>query len=442
MSNKDDFDTTYRKVHGTHIVGKDTDDDTYNVVHVDANGHLFAKMVGDAGATNVALACDTDGKLYITAAALPLPTGAATSDNQGKFNGAVSGLSTWKEADGKPRVSSMPYVYDIAEGNVSGHTPWSKIGYNPSVSTTQEDVWSFGGEYVFPTEAMTIEVASDSATADADIGTILFNATCDVGGTTTTLIDAGVDFTATAAAGDILIVEKSGTSPEWGRITAVANGSLTFADGLSNGGSCATARTYQVLDASAAKGAMAVKIDYLTSAYAEKREIIILNVNNQVSSINTDYFRINSFRVIAVGTKATPTYAAIGNLSIRKATVASPFYSYISAGFTRARNTMYTVPAGKTLYVTQWSVGASTPNDTKVQTCRVMTRTNVEPATGFRGCGNVFYGYTELLVSNGVEHVEFTLPTKLNAKTDIKVSAVGITAFSGPVTSVLRGWLE
>lgn len=66
----------------------------------------------------------------------------------------------------------------------------------------------------------------------------------------------------------------------------------------------------------------------------------------------------------------------------------------------------------------------------------------MKPATGFKGAGNIFYGYTEFLVSNGVEHIEFTVPTKLNATTDIKISAIGLTGFTGAVTSVLRGWME
>lgn len=38
-------------------------------------------------------------------------------------NGLAYGV---KQIDGKPRVSSMPYLYDIAEGNVTGHVPFSK----------------------------------------------------------------------------------------------------------------------------------------------------------------------------------------------------------------------------------------------------------------------------------------------------------------------------
>jgi len=133
-----------------------------------------------------------------------------------------------KHVQNKPRVSSMPYLYDIAEGNVSGHTAWSKVGFNPAITTNMEDVWSYGGTYVFPTATTIMEVLSSSAVADEDIGTILFNATCDAGGTTTTMLDAGVNFAATAAIGDYIIIEKSVTTPEWAVLTAVANGSVTF----------------------------------------------------------------------------------------------------------------------------------------------------------------------------------------------------------------------
>lgn len=344
-----------------------------------------------------------------------------------------------KHVNNKPRVSAMSYLYDIAEGNVADHSNWSKIGYNPDIGTSDEDLWSAGGMYAFPSAAGVMEVLSSDATADEDIGTILFDATSDTGGTTTTLLDAGVDFTATAAAGDILIVDKSGTVPEWGVITAVANGSLTFANGLSSGGSCAAARAYQVLDASAAKGAMAVKIDYLDSAYAAKTEIIILNTTTAVDSIGS-MLRINSFRVIAVGTKATAANAPLGNLTLR-ADGGGTTYSYITAGYTRAKNIQYTVPAGKTLYIHTWSVSWGFQSATsKNEYCRFYTRANIEPSTGFN-TGKLFYPYTEVNLSGGTTVIEFLSPTKLPAKTDLRVSARA-SAAGGIGSSVLRGWLE
>ena len=51
--------------------------------------------------------------------------------------GTVYGI---KQIDGKPRVSSMPYLYDIAEGNVANHYTMHKFGYNSAVPAT--DKWS------------------------------------------------------------------------------------------------------------------------------------------------------------------------------------------------------------------------------------------------------------------------------------------------------------
>lgn len=337
--------------------------------------------------------------------------------------------------------TNRDYFVAVSEGEVAGHKAWSKIGYNPAIGTTEEDIWSYGGIYTFPASAMQMQVASSDATADADIGTILFNATCDAGGTTTTMLDAGVNFTATAEIGDYIIIEKSGTTPEWGVLTAVANGSVTFANGLSSGGSCATARTYQILDSSVAKGAMAVIISYLDSTYADKKEIVILNTSTYVNTVATNILRINAFRVIAVGTKATATNSCIGNLTLR-GVVDTIVYSYMLIGQTRARNSVYTVPLGKTLFINSGNFSASTPNDTKVQTARITTKANVEPDTMFRDSGRIFYHYTDLVVTNSAVELVIPIPTKLPAKTDIKVSAIGFTGFSGPVSSVLRGWLE
>ena len=361
----------------------------------------------------------------------PVITGFATSANQGKFNGLISGLIPWKEADGKPRVSCTPYTYDIAKGNVSGHTPWTKVGYTPTMNTTESDIWSKAGVYTFPAAAGKWEVVSSDNTQD--IGTVIFSGTSS-GGSTTTLIDATKNFNAgtPVAVGDCVILDKSGTTPEWGYVTAVtSNTELAIGGGFSSGGT-GTLRTYSIVDKSAYTHAQVVKIEYLTTAFAEKSEIVILNTT-AVNTVNTDLYRCNSLRVIATGTSNTSK----GNLTLQ-ADGAGAVYSYITLGYTRARNIMYTVPAGKTLYINSisWGYGYST-NQTHY--CRLYTRANREPTTGFL-TGSLFYSYTETLIANTADERKFELPTKLTAGTDLKVS--GISTYSGIAVVQLKGWLE
>ena len=71
-----------------------------------------------------------------------------------------------KQIDGKPRVSAMPYTYDIAEGKVPGHTGLIIFGSNPDVGTSQETVWDEGGIYAYLTEATVLKVSSGDANDD------------------------------------------------------------------------------------------------------------------------------------------------------------------------------------------------------------------------------------------------------------------------------------
>jgi len=135
----------------------------------------------------------------------------------------------------KMRVSSIPYLYDIAEGNVPDHTHFVKIGYAPSMTANvNTDVWSYSATqpvYLFPTAAMGMEVLGSNNTDD--IGTSIKDGT-STGGSLTTLIDTGKDFLAATAVavGDCVILDKAGASPEYGFVTAVATTTLTIAGGF------------------------------------------------------------------------------------------------------------------------------------------------------------------------------------------------------------------
>jgi hypothetical protein len=78
--------------------------------------------------------------------------------------GAVQGV---KFINGKPRVSAMPYLYDVAEGNVSDHSLFDKYALNDDVDKlSEEDIWCVGGLYSWPSGATLMDVVSSSAEDD------------------------------------------------------------------------------------------------------------------------------------------------------------------------------------------------------------------------------------------------------------------------------------
>lgn len=362
------------------------------------------------------------------------------------FNSVTGLAEKIKTTDGKLRNINQDYLFAVAEGDIANHIAWSKMGYGAVSATTDMDVWSYASgqnKIAFPTSAAGWEVISSQAN---DAGTVIKgNAqgaaqtiVCDAGGTTTTLNDADGAFTGatSVAVGDVVLLNPTGATgtPEWGYITAFTATQLTFAGGLSSGGSCATARPYTVVDKSASTGAQVIIFKYLTILGAQKTEIVVTNGGTEVATVNTDCYRCNSFRVIAVGSNLTP----VGNLSLR-ATGNTPVYSYITAGFTRARNSAYTVPAGYNLYITSLMLSYATAGGQNKEYGRLITRANIEPDTKLN-TGDIFYPFTEVMTQNVAITKHIETPTKLPPMTDLKVSVYASAA--GFANSMLRGWLE
>ena len=66
--------------------------------------------------------------------------------------------------------TSEPFELQISRGQIAYHEFIHKFGYNPSIGTSDETVWSEGGLYVYPTSASTMYISS-SSTADTAAGT-------------------------------------------------------------------------------------------------------------------------------------------------------------------------------------------------------------------------------------------------------------------------------
>ena len=349
---------------------------------------------------------------------------------------------------GAPQICAQDYLQALAEGDITGHTPFSKIGYTPTMTTAISDIWSGAGAYSFPAAAGQWQLV----TVTNDVGAVIrgnaegANQTilCDAGGTTTTLNDADVNFASGAPvveAGDLVLIDPKGASPEWGYVTTVATNTLTFSGGLSSGGSCATARAYSIVNQNvASSGALAVKIDYLTNDFTKKTIIVACGggtvaLKDSAGSNLTETYRVNSLRIIGLG--AAGTSAGAIQLQVVSGSV---LINNITAGFTRARNIQYTVPKSKSVYITQitaaWALGNKA---TTLDNCRFFLRANREPATNFF-TGTLFYPYFEVISNGNTLFEPLQLPLKFAAGTDIKMS--GIATAAGSAVAVMRGWEE
>lgn len=64
-------------------------------------------------------------------------------------------------------IRVIDHLTSIGEGNLPNHSKVHILGFNDDVDNVMETIWPVGGEYVFPTGGMGMEVVS-SATADDD----------------------------------------------------------------------------------------------------------------------------------------------------------------------------------------------------------------------------------------------------------------------------------
>lgn len=254
-------------------------------------------------------------------------------------------------ADKKVCVNATSYGYDVAEGNIAGHTPFFKTGFNADVDAAEEDMWVVGGMYVFPSAAQRMEVVSSST-----------------------------------------------------------------------------------LDAAAGTGAITVKIWYLTSTFVEKTETLTLTGTVAVPTVATDIYRINAFRVLTAGTGGS----AAGTIDIRHITLGT-IYSRIAVGNTRARNSIYTVPVDKTLYIVQ--ISCSVGNSAGGRYARFTLRATYDDQA--QAASLLWYPYYEIGIQDSAFAMHLDFPIKFPAGTDLKMSVIGDATNADAIcTCAYRGWLE
>lgn len=131
-----------------------------------------------------------------------------------------------KHIGNKPRVSAMPYTFDIAEGNVANHFAVNKFGKNPDVSASLEDIWDGSAvyDYLADDTFSLMYISSDDA---ADQGM-----TFDVTGIDSDYNYSTVTVTTDGADGTTFVALTSGAADDkWWRVFRAVNTSAIAATG-------------------------------------------------------------------------------------------------------------------------------------------------------------------------------------------------------------------
>jgi hypothetical protein len=179
-------------------------------------------------------------------------------------------------------------------------------------------------------------------------------------------------------------------------------------------------------------GANTVTVYYLDDGFAEKSATVTL-LGATAVNIATDMFRIQNVRIATAGTSAY----AVGAITIASAGVT---YGYISATKTRARQCIWTVPFGKTLYITQNSY--SSGKQAAAAYTRFTLRANYDEKSDLVLTGGLFMPFKEVITANTAFERDFDPPLRFPATTDIRVAVASSGADTVDCTCSLNGWLE
>lgn len=187
-------------------------------------------------------------------------------------------------------------------------------------------------------------------------------------------------------------------------------------------------------DTLAGTGAQKVHIHYLDSNYNYNVETINMNGLAVVNTVATNIFRINGFHVVQVG---TVNGSSAGNISIQSVGGAVT-YGYISAGYNTARQAIYTIPAGKTGYISHWQCGSGTSSGQHFTQVEIRATCH----KGIRWPG-VFLAVDVASTLNSNNEISFGTPIPIPEKTDVKMSAISDSAAANAVTiGAIMGWVE
>lgn len=185
----------------------------------------------------------------------------------------------------------------------------------------------------------------------------------------------------------------------------------------------------------AGTGANTIKIYYLDTDHDEQTETVTLNGTGVVATVALDILRVNHVEVLTAGSGK----AAAGAIDVRHLTN-TPIYATIPAGGNNLSQAVWTVPNGKTAYLTRWWASAG---HSAVERYAKFTLKATSTRDGSLVAG-VFFDKDILVVGTGSYACSrLDMPILLPAETDIKISVISDTSTSNAACAAgFEGWYE
>jgi hypothetical protein len=173
-------------------------------------------------------------------------------------------------------------------------------------------------------------------------------------------------------------------------------------------------------DTAAGTGARTVIVYGLDANYNEISEIVSLNGQTAVNTVNS-YIRFNQMLVATAGSGGTAAGILYAGVGVVTSGVPATIYGYVPVGYNVSEQAFWTVPAGYTAYITSctWTSANTTANIT------VTGSLNVRPVNSVFSVQSL----CRMLAGNSFDR-HFDTAVQVLEKSDIEMRALSSTAGS------------
>lgn len=184
-------------------------------------------------------------------------------------------------------------------------------------------------------------------------------------------------------------------------------------------------------------GIRTVDIHYLDADGNENIEVVTLNGTTPVNTVATDIWRINDLHAKTAGTSGD----AAGQISLTN-TAGTITYAFIETSGNRARQAVFTIPAGKKGFINEVWIGGNSEGGSAANFAEGYLRTTTD-YSGTEVLPGIFNFKWCAIVASTTAVSEMECPIVVPALCDIKISVVSRAGNSNVrVVAGFAGWIE